>query len=235
MRQVYSSEDLKPGTATRIEGEDYVHLSVSLRMRPGEGLLLVDPAGLRFEGVIKALDRQAVTVEVEKSLDPQPELRPLALGLCMPAGEAFDSSLEAAVQLGATEIIPLISERSQRLARDKTARWARIAREACCQSFRAALPQVQGIKDLGGFLSAPRQGSRMLAAAGGAELGPGLALSGPVSLVIGPEGGFSPAELESAAQAGWKIISLGPRILRVPVAVAAALASVQLLREGQLP
>ncbi len=231
MRQVFTTGRLEAGGQARIEGADYLHLSVSLRLRPGEALLLVDPQGGRFQAKVESLDRQSLSARVEAALPSQPPLVPLSLGLCLPSADAFDAALDAAVQLGASSITPLESERSQRSAKDRGARWARIARESCCQCLRAALPEITAPKDLAAFLKDPGPGRRLAALPSARPLD-GAGLEGPACLLVGPEGGFSPAEESAIREAGWDAISLGPRVLRVPVAVAAGLALIQKFREG---
>jgi 16S rRNA (uracil1498-N3)-methyltransferase len=225
-RQVFVEGTPLPGTPWRIEGQDYVHLSVSLRMRAGETLLLVDPQGRRFAGKISALDRRAVSVEVEEELERLPKLRPIQLALCMPSAEAMDAALDAATQLGVTEFQVLSSAHSQKLPTGKAGRWERAMRQSCCQSFRAETMAILEPQSLDAFLKAERPGTKLLAWQGGGPM-PASAKQGPLSLLIGPEGGFDEAELDLARAQGWQAWSLGPGILRVPVAVAAALGALQ--------
>jgi 16S rRNA (uracil1498-N3)-methyltransferase len=212
-----------------IEGEDWLHLTRSLRARVGERLRLVDPGFRAFEGAITAIGRRSLSVVAEAALPPEPEAPPLALGLCAAANEAFDASLDAAVQLGVTEFVPLLSAHSRALDGSRHERWLRLARESCCQSNRCRPPFIAAPMPLEDFLKAPRAGKKFVAQQGGASPAH-AAPSEAISLVVGPEGGFSGEELELAAAEGWQALGLAPQILRVPVAVAGGLALLRSLR-----
>jgi 16S rRNA (uracil1498-N3)-methyltransferase len=232
LRQLYVGSKLEAGATAEVTGEDYHHLTRSLRAKVGEPVRLVDADFRAFKGVVVAIDRRAATFSAELELPSEAPLGPLALGLCGPAAEAFDAALDAAVQLGVTEFVPLQSARSRAMDASKLPRWERIARESCCQSLRSRPPELSPPQTLENFLKAARPGKKWLAWQGAEAPPRQMPHSEPLTLVVGPEGGFEDPEIAMARAAGWQFLSLGPQILRVPVAVASGLAVLQQLRTG---
>jgi 16S rRNA (uracil1498-N3)-methyltransferase len=227
VRQVFVNEALTGLQETQIVGDDYRHLTLSLRMKTGEGLRLVDPGRQVYRGTIRAIDRKAVHVSLEGSESNLPAEREATLGLCMTAHDAFDASLDAAVQMGVTSFVPLLSARSKAALKPRRERWERIAREAACQSFRLRCPEIKEAMSFEAFL-AQEKGKRFIAKPGASVLSArSLSPEAPFSVLVGPEGGFENSELEAAAASGWSALGLGPAILRVPVAVVAALSTLQ--------
>lgn len=229
MRQVYVPGLLSPGAFAEIEGEDYLHLTRSLRAKVGDPLRLVDTAFTAFSGRITAINRHSASVQADAAEAAGRESAPLVLGICVTANDAFDASLDAAVQLGATEIVPLQSARSRAVDESRLLRLQRIVRESCCQSLRLKPPRIASGQPLEDFLKSHALARRYIAWQGGTpgeKAGSGEALA----LLVGPEGGFEDAEISSARTQGWAPLSLGPHILRVPVAVSAGLGILQQLR-----
>jgi 16S rRNA (uracil1498-N3)-methyltransferase len=212
------------GSEAAIEGDDYHHLTRSLRLKLGEPLRLVDPAGRVWESEVTAIDRREARVRLRKDLGIAAALAPLELALCCPSGDALDAALEAATQLGVTRVLLLLSARSQRPDPAKMERWTRIVRESCCQSLRAFPPSLEGPLPLEAGLGA-MSGRRFLAwQEGGAWDGPDAGSAETLGLLVGPEGGFEASEIAAARAAGFQAIKLAEPVLRSPVAVAAGLA-----------
>ncbi|MBQ5810015.1 MAG: RNA methyltransferase, partial [Clostridia bacterium] len=160
-----------------------------------------------------------------------------ALFLCLLKGDGNDLVIRQAVEMGVGEIYPVISARcvsrpDAKGSKGKVERWQKIANEAAGQCGRGILPQVHDVINLDECL---KIGSQMDSALIFYE-GGGIALSaielprsGSVGLLIGPEGGFDKGEVEKAKEAGFKVATLGPRILRAVTAPLAALGAVMLL------
>ena len=230
--------DSAPGELVLLTGEDGRHIARSLRMRPGEPLTLCDGKGTDFESVVDAVDGDSVTVRVLRSLPcaAEPSLR-AALYQSLPKLDKFDSVVQKAVELGVTRIVPVLSMRcvsrpDAKSLRKKLERWNKIAAEAAKQCGRGILPQVAPVLP---FAQAVREARE----AGGAGIffyeGGGTPLSKVIHpahsccLFIGPEGGFSPGEVQAAQNAGAIPVTLGRRILRTETAPLAALCGVMLL------
>lgn len=237
MHQLYADSLADPGATVLLQGPERHYLGKALRARPGERFRLADPSGQAVVAELLSVDSAAAVLRVE-SLDPDPvDAFEVALELCAPRGEALDQAVDMAVQLGAAELTLLRSERTLvDLEGDgfRRERLEKRVREAARQCLRARLPRLNLPQRLEDVL-AREDGARRLffSERGGQPLA--QAMAGAVQgermrILIGPEGGFSAGELELAARLGWPPVSLGPRPLRVPTAVAAALGGLRALQ-----
>jgi 16S rRNA (uracil1498-N3)-methyltransferase len=235
MHQVYiDSLPAAPGQRVAVTGEERHYMGRALRARPGERFRLASPDGAAVVAVLEGFQGDAAWLLVEApspdALDPYPA----HLLLCPPKGDALDQALEQAVQLGAASVRLTRSERTLAnldggaLSRE---RLEKRLREASRQCLRARVPALLDAQPLGQALQEPFDGAKLfLSERGGRPLKAVLpALGRPVQLLIGPEGGFTEAELSLGLSHGWTAVTLGPRALKVPTAVAVALGGLQLL------
>lgn len=211
-----------------------------LRCRSGDELELFDGRGRCRRATLERLSAKEAALSGQ-ACQESPKPRPaITLFQALPKADVFDSVLHKATELGAERIIPVISERTVRRPDQAKlprllARWRSIAVEACRQSGRNWLP----------LICAPMNVDEALALAAGDELGlffweesqgvtlvDGL-LKRPLplslSLLIGPEGGFSEAEAEAARKKGLLTLSLGPNVLKVDTAATLAVGALILL------
>ena len=219
--------------------EDAARHAQVRRVQPGDELQLFDGRGGEWLATVTAMGRREVGVRIGEPVTVTPEL-PLhvTLAVGVPANERMDTLVEKAAELGVAVIQPLQCERSVvRLtgerAQRRQAHWQGIAVAACEQCGRATVPQIEPIRSLAEWLALPRSSVAaqwLLSPQPGAE--PVAAISGdaPSALVAlsGPEGGLSPQEEDAAQRAGFRPVSLGPRILRADTAPLALLAWVGL-------
>jgi 16S rRNA (uracil1498-N3)-methyltransferase len=161
----------------------------------------------------------------------------LRLALSALKGDRMEWVIQKATELGVAEIAPLVSVRTDAAARPalrgtRQERWEKVAAGAAEQCGRAGLPLLAPTRELRDFLAQPLEGERLLLCEppGGDPL-PSHPRPRPAGLwlVIGPEGGWEPAEREAAMAAGFREVSLGPRILRAETAAVAAIAAAALL------
>jgi 16S rRNA (uracil1498-N3)-methyltransferase len=236
MRQFFvRAEGVGKGEARLSDPAALWHLRCVLRLAPGERLRLADEAGHCWQACLKE-DREGEAVfSLLAELPPEPPSLPVGLAVALARGGAFEECVDIGTQLGATIIQPLVTERTQvHLAEKdlpgKLERWNRIAREASQQCNRALPPQVRPPRALAGLQGESQGWTTLLAwEKGGQPLEQALAGRAPGAgfwLLVGPEGGFSPGEADQACRAGALPVSLGPRILRTPVACAALLARI---------
>jgi 16S rRNA (uracil1498-N3)-methyltransferase len=212
------------------------HVLRVLRLRPGAAVVVFNGEGGEFEGVLVHADRRRVEVELRTRRERGVE-SPLAITLAqgISRGERMDYTIQKAVELGVHRIVPLVTERSMvSLAgerRDKRLRhWQSVAASACEQCGRNLVPEVAEVCGLDEWLNDGGEELRLVLhhrAAGG--LARFAAPQGAVTLLIGPEGGLSPAEIERAQHAGYAPVRLGPRVLRTETAAVVALAAMQSL------
>ena len=215
-----------------IEGADARHIGGALRMTAGETLALCDGRGTDYACTVVAVDKERVTLSVDAAT-PSTSEPTLAVTLYMglPKGDKMELIIQKAVELGVTAIVPVATARcivklDGKDAAKKQARWQKIAAEAAGQSGRGIIPTVELPVSWKQALARFEKEYTLLCYEGGGQ--PIGQLVTPdhraVSLVVGPEGGFDPAEVEAVLQAGGKIATLGPRILRCETAPLAAIA-----------
>jgi 16S rRNA (uracil1498-N3)-methyltransferase len=232
---VFIEAPLKSGARVKLSGSAAGHVTRVLRLRSGEPLTLFNGTGAEFSGRIEATYGGTVTVAVEEERHADRESA-LALTLAqgISRGERMDLVVQKATELGATGIIPLLTERSVvRLDTQKAARklehWRAIAIAACEQSGRNRIPELAAPMDLASFLRADTHAAAKLLLSPGAQLRiPDVPRpQGAVIVLIGPEGGLTEEEQSHARQAGFTGVRLGPRVLRTETAAIAALTLLQ--------
>jgi 16S rRNA (uracil1498-N3)-methyltransferase len=213
------------------------HVVRVLRLGPGDGLRLFNGRGGEFDATIDAVRRDAVSVRIGSHHDVERE-SPLNLVLLqgIARGEKMDLILQKATELGASGFVPVMMARStvrldERTARARQQHWQAVVASACEQCGRNTVPAVAAPTPFAQCL-APSQGLRLLLAPGeGSQPLAGL-LAQPaarIELLVGPEGGFDPAETAAALAAGFQAARVGPRVLRTETAGLAALAALQTL------
>jgi len=218
-----------------LSGDDFRHVARVLRMREGDRLGAVDHRGSRYELVLLRVGRS----DCEASVTPRPfdsgQGRPQAritLLQCLPKGRKIDLIVRQATEAGARRIVLLVSERTvvrPGEADGRTARLTRIAREALQQSGARSLPEIEGPRPFS-CVEEEDWGASLLfheSPVEGASLH-GLLAGGPaaVSLLVGPEGGLSDAEVARARAAGFRPVHFATGVLRVETAATFALGAV---------
>ncbi|MFI5086609.1 MAG: 16S rRNA (uracil(1498)-N(3))-methyltransferase [Actinomycetales bacterium] len=226
---------LRAGDTFVLSGAEGRHAATVKRLMPGELLDIVDGAGLRVSGTATAARPGELELQVDGVLrDPAPANR-LVLVQALAKGDRDLQAVETATELGVDAVVPWIAERSivrwkgerGAKARDK---WVSVAAAAAKQARRATIPEVRGAVELSGLLPViaaaglavvlseeATQGLRTVAAAAPAE-------GSEIVLIVGPEGGISPRELEALRGAGARTAVLGPHVLRSSTAGPAAIA-----------
>lgn len=224
-----------------IEGGDARHIAGALRMTVGERLTLCDGAGTDYDCAITGVERETVTLRVDAATPTtaEPTLA-VTLYMGLPKGDKMELIIQKAVELGVTAIVPVAMSRcivklDGKDAAKKQTRWQRIADEAAGQSGRGILPAVEApISWKQAVARWSTETTLLCYEGGGAPIGRLVTPTDTaVSLVVGPEGGFDPAEVAEVTAAGGRIATLGPRILRCETAPLAALA-VLMERSGNM-
>jgi 16S rRNA (uracil1498-N3)-methyltransferase len=214
-----------------LEGDEARHCSRVLRARVGDAIRVFDGHGGEWQARITAIMRDTVSLDIG---DPLPvPVRPairLTLAVALPKGERQKWLVEKVTELDADRLVPLVTTRGVAEATDAArARLERGVIEACKQCGRTTLMEIAAPATLGALAARHPQATLVLAHPGGVPL-PSQPIAaddqGIRELVaaIGPEGGFTPEEVEHAAAAGFRPVSLGTSILRIETA-AIALAS----------
>jgi 16S rRNA (uracil1498-N3)-methyltransferase len=224
-----------------LSGPEGHHAAAVRRLRAGERADVSDGAGTLAECTVVSVSRDSVVLSVRSvHAVPPPEPR-ITVVQALPKGERAELAVELMTEVGVDAIVAWAAERSvTRWHGDRgeraLAKWRATAREAAKQSRRAWIPEVTGPVASAEVaqLAAKAAALTVVLEAGASAALSGLALpdSGTIVLVVGPEGGISPAERAALASAGAVQARLGPTILRTSTAGAAA-AAVLLTRTGR--
>src|ERR1044072_503556 len=224
-----------------LDKDETLHLRDVLRMHPGDEVFVFDVTGREFRCTVAAVDRNSSDLAIFSEVEPARPESPLNLSLAVALlkHEKFDLVVQKATELGVNPIIPVTSDRADvrpradEQAGKRVSRWQRIALEAAKQSGRARVPEVTAPVSLADFThhKAEADLALMFAERAGQSLGKiceGVAnpLASLVALV-GPEGGWTDGEIETARESGWGIVTLGGRIMRAETAAIAVIALLQ--------
>jgi 16S rRNA (uracil1498-N3)-methyltransferase len=222
-------EGLRAGELV-VTGDAAHYVRNVLRAREGQALVLFDGCGLEAQGRLRAVEPGAVTIDLdEPQLQPPPPCD-LTVGAALPRGERADWMVEKLTEVGVSGIVWLASEHGVSTGRNvpgRTDRWIRVARAAAAQAGRAHLPRLEGPVSVDEFVSRTCD-QRFIGCTDGDALPALLRDATPISalLAIGPEGGFTAAELAGADEAGWTRASLGPYTMRIETAAVAGAAMI---------
>ncbi len=227
-----TSKELKKGMAV-LSGEQFHHLARVRRGRVGDMVKVFDEQGREFEGKVSEIQKDRALIRIIAECRPSASQSiEITLLQALPKGRKMDLIVQKTTELGVWKIIPLITERTiVRLPKpDRVARWNRIAMESCKQSERRSIPLVSPITRLEELDLASLPGLKIILCER-AEQGLKDTLRGTVenmvALMVGPEGGWTPKEVELSRQWGFIPAGLGRRILRTETAGIIGVALVQ--------
>jgi len=218
-----------------LSGEVLHHLAKVLRMRAGDELELLDGTGEICRCRVLALGRHQGEAEVLARRRVTEHPFPVQLLQALPKGDKFDLVLQKGTELGITRFVPVLTGRSvpqpgPSREENRLLRWRKIVREAARQCRRPLIPEVAPPVTLASALAEVGDGLRLLLwEEESRPLAGLLQASRPsaVTVLVGPEGGFAPAEVERAVAAGFVPVKFGPRILRSETAGFAVAAILQ--------
>jgi 16S rRNA (uracil1498-N3)-methyltransferase len=191
-------------------------------LRLGNGAKFIAMTGQGASWIAQLTEDGAVVLEAVLT---QTELSTaVTLAIALPKGSGFDEVVRQVTELGVSCIVPILSERTVLKPSDnRLDRWRKIAQEAAEQSERQVVPTVMEPIKWMQFLKLERSGIKLLCWERGGETFDSLG-SEPVTIAIGPEGGWTPQEVAAATASGYALLSLGPRILRAVTASVAVMA-----------
>ncbi len=201
------------------------YLGTVMRRRAGDPVRLFN--GRDGEWLARLLHRDPAALIVDRPLRPQAPEPDLWLIFALLKRDATDLVVQKATELGAAALMPVLTERTVP-ARVNPDRLASIATEAAEQSERLTVPTITAPQPLATLLGSWPTGRPLIAAVERRAAPSPVPMQGPTALLVGPEGGFTPAELEKLlARPFVSAVSLGPRILRADTACIAGLALLQ--------
>lgn len=242
MHRFFVEPTLLQGDLAELPAETAHQVRNVLRMGPGDRLLLLDNQGWQVEAeLVEATRRQVAVRLLERSPAFGEPTRHVTLYQSLLKKDNFEWVLQKGTELGISRFVPLITERTviseRTLKPTKLARWQRILTEAAEQCRRARIPQLVPAQTFAEALASQPPDTLCLI--------PALSATTPLTtlladlpthtaLFIGPEGGFSPAEVSQAQANGLLAVTLGPRTLRAETAAVAA-AALLLLNDKPQP
>jgi 16S rRNA (uracil1498-N3)-methyltransferase len=222
-----------------ITGDNARHLALVLKIHPGEPITVFDGQGCRYDCTVMKVHKNEVIVQLMNKT-PYSAESPLLITLAqsLPKGDKMDLIIQKATELGVREVIPLVTERSQVRHTHKIERWRKIALSASRQSGRDKIPEIHEPLDYKEYLNSPtgkcgngeftgiifseKHKTRNLK-----QVLSGFRETKPITVLVGPEGGFSKGEVSAAVEKGFIEASMGPRILRTETAPIAAISIIQ--------
>jgi 16S rRNA (uracil1498-N3)-methyltransferase len=233
--RLFTPMHLAAGKHIELDDDNGHYVRTVLRLKKDAEIILFNGAGGEYLCTVGEVSRKTVQIAINKWLDRSVESPLLVtLGLGISRGDRMDFSVQKAVELGVNHITPLLTERCvvQFKGEKKPQRllhWQKIVQHAAEQSGRTTLPELTDIEYLQQWVSKQKGLKVFLDPYAESTLTDINPIDMQVTLLTGPEGGFSGQEREIAKVAGFIPVRLGSRILRTETASLAALAAVQML------
>lgn len=222
----------------QLSGDEARHLRSVLRLKPGDEVNVFDGEGKEFRCNVAGMGRDSVLLDECVEVAPQKPESPLNLTLAVALlkGEKFDLVVQKATELGVTRIVPVTTRHADIHLRDtsdaekRVLRWRRIALEASKQSGRAVVPHISEPLSFASFIEEHKDTLQiMFSERDGVSLKELPTVSEPngVTALVGSEGGWASDEIEKAHNSGFRIVTMGGRILRAETASIAVVVLLQ--------
>ncbi|MEB3284266.1 MAG: 16S rRNA (uracil(1498)-N(3))-methyltransferase [Candidatus Sericytochromatia bacterium] len=236
MHRFFVSPEVIRGDTIALRGPLAHQLSRVLRLSVGESVLVLDNQGGSFVSEIKGIFADWVELHIQRRIDCAPSFLNVVLCQAFPKGDKFEWIIQKATELGVRRIQPLLAARCvtrwvPERGGSKLQRWQSIATEAAEQCERSDIPSISEPVTLAEALRSSGRIRLVLAERSEGEPLQRLLPREPsydgFDLFVGPEGGWTPTEMDTFRKAGCTMASLGPRILRTETAALAALAVLQ--------
>jgi 16S rRNA (uracil1498-N3)-methyltransferase len=251
--RIYQPIPLSPGQILELDAQATVHLTKVLRLRVGDALVVFNGEGNgegngeahagaqdkgngeagEFTARVSEVGRRAASIEIGEFVARSVE-SPLELVLLqgISRGERMDYTVQKAVELGVSRIVPVTTERTVvNLKGERQARrcdhWQSVVNSACEQSGRNRVPMVAAVTPFSAAIQEAAGLKLVLHHRAETDLSSLPVPQGPVSLLIGPEGGLSASEIAAAEAAGFVPLRFGPRVLRTETAALVAMSVLQ--------
>ena len=224
-----------PGASLCLDGDEGRHAATVRRLRAGERVEVADGAGRVARCLVSATERDRLYLAVETVVDVAPRLPRLVLVQALAKGGRDEQAVETATEFGVDAVVPWAAERgvvqwvAERGERSRR-RWEATALAAAKQSRRATVPVVEPLASTASLIARAAVGDGLLVLHEEAVVSlssvdlPAAGVDTELLVVVGPEGGISPTELEQLVGAGGHAVRLGVEVLRASSAGAAALA-----------
>ena len=231
--RIYTHEALSPLQQINLDDQAAVHLLRVLRMSDGDTIRLFNGDGNEYQAQLVVHSKKYASASVISVLKADAEMPlNLHLGQVISKGDRMDFTVQKATELGVSEITPLWSERCDvrrkaDLLEKKLEHWRKVAISACEQSGRNTVPKIHPPMSLQDWLPTVESERRLLLHPHNQQpLESGITPQS-VTLLVGPEGGFSDSEVSLCQAQKFDGLLLGPRILRTETAALTAISVLQ--------
>ena len=221
------------GDEVTVEGDEAHHAVAVRRLRVGEQVVLTDGAGTSVRGAVASTAKRVFTVTVESAMSAMPAEPSVLVAQAIPKGDRGELAVEVLTEVGVSTIVPWAASRSVAVwkgerATKSLARWRSTAREAAKQARRSWFPEVVDVASTSEVAAMVADADLAVVLHEEASM-PLVAIevpnAGRIVVVVGPEGGLSPEEIEAFVAAGAVSVRLGTEVLRTSTAGVAAVAA----------
>ncbi len=232
MRRFFAPTNSFTDNLVTLDTEETRHLRDVLRLKIGDEVSVFDGAGKEFACTINEIGKKETALSAIKEIEPSSPESPFAITIAATVlnGEKYDLIVQKAVELGVTELIPLITIRcdvKQKDAARRLERWRRIAMEATKQTGRAKLMEIAEPAEFDKLLGELNgQNAVLFSERDGVDFST-ITADKKITALYGPKGGWDDVELKMAAEHDINIVTLGGRILRAETAAIAITAILQ--------
>ena len=231
--QLFFNEELDKNSKNfTFDSGESKHIVKVLRGKVNDQLKITNGKGLFFTARITTSDPKSCSVEIIKVKKDYPKKHWLHMAVApTKMNDRYEWFLEKATEIGVHEITPIICKRSERKV-VKLDRYKKVVQAAMKQSFQSYLPKINEPVSLTEFLEESRKGLLFMAHCEDSErfeLKRSVAPDNPVTILIGPEGDFTPSEIKNAAKRGYLSVSMGDNRLRTETAAIVACTTVALI------
>ena len=233
--RIYTNQSLTTGEILTLEPTASRHLVSVLRLKTGDTITLFNGQGGEFLCTLKQCNPKEVTAKIHsfENISRESPLR-IHLGIGISRGDKMDWIIQKATEAGVTEITPLFTERTEvklkgERAEKKVRHWRQVTASACEQCYRNQLPTLHSPAPLNQWLKDTQAEKKLVLHHRSQQTLSELSHQNTtsVALLIGPEGGLSPQEIELAEAAQFSSLSIGPRVLRTETAPIVAIGILQ--------
>ncbi|MBN1498899.1 MAG: 16S rRNA (uracil(1498)-N(3))-methyltransferase [Spirochaetes bacterium] len=225
MPQYFIEKSLSPGIDFEIKGRDFQHLSTVRRINTGDKINVRDGSNSLFECTVTGILKGCIMLHADMKLQGTDDVPDVTLVAALLKNKNFEFVLQKSTEIGISAVIPLVSERTvvnPGKENNKHSRWNTIIEEASKQSLRPDIPYLQEIITFNGLVDKYPEYERIIAhldsAAPSVRQIVAETEKSRFLLAIGPEGGFSPSEIEKAVKSGWKCVYFGFTQMRAETA-----------------
>jgi 16S rRNA (uracil1498-N3)-methyltransferase len=236
IQRIYTGQSLQTGREVSLEEESSHHLFHVLRLQSGDAISLFNNAGQEYAASISEISKHGALVSVG-DLSREETLPKLSIHLLIgiSRGERMDYALQKATELGVNRITPVFTKRcvvklNEKKRASRMAHWQKIVINACEQSGRILLPELDQPADIASAVSTHGTHTALMLDHRSNKTLPEIKKpKASICILVGPEGGLTSEERKLGKGAGFTGIRLGPRVMRTETAPLAAIAAIQTL------